>query len=62
MWGGEGHTWAHAVVKYEDKKFCIQVHSAKIADAPKWRAEGDHWAKKHGTEIHDGKCDHKKWS
>ena len=56
MWGGKGHTWAHADVKNGGKEYCMQVDSPKVEDDAKWRKHGDHWAKRHGTKIEDGKC------
>ena len=56
MWGGKGHKWAHSDVDRDGRKYCMQVHSDKVADDAKWREQGSKWAKKHGDKIEDGKC------
>ena len=56
MWGGAGHNVAHVIKGHDGKKYCMQVRSPKIADNAQWREKGNHWAKRHGVSIQDGKC------
>ena len=56
MWGGAGHNVAHVIKGHDGKKYCMQVTSPKVADDASWREKGNHWAKRHGVSIQDGKC------